>query len=207
MTESGDKHHKKVFVSPKLRRAIRECCKGMQETKWFYPSNSITPGTTASVQSLVVSTQGTTDGTRVGDTIDVQWVNINGTIAMNTANTTFDCVRFILFVDTQPNGAITTAATVLNSPTVAESLYASQNVGKFKRIHIIKDMRFCMQSGGGQQRCFRIAVPVKRRVFFNGNAGSNADLVRNNICVLVVANENTNKSTVTYYTQVFYKDG
>ena len=98
MLGSGAKATAALAMAYKAIKAVNP------EKKELRTSIGGTPGTTATITPINVSQQGTTDQTRVGDSIKMVDIQYRQLFTVN-ASSTAEIVRDILLIDKQPTGS------------------------------------------------------------------------------------------------------
>lgn len=159
---------------------------------------------------------------RIGKKVTVHKISLRGHISVEP-NTTgsatlpeFPCVRMVLFVNKQVNGASTNIGDLLSSGTTAGSatIHSFQNVNNFGRFRILKDKTIRLQdpniigtTGAGNSEWVGYQVPFKithkfrkpLNVHFNAGTGLFVANIVQNSLQLAVGASNGNGPLLLHY--------
>ncbi len=163
-------------------------------------AQTITPGNTATLGVLVPVPQGDTEQSRDGDAIALRHIDYRVTFTPHASATTGDSCRFILFRWKAPTlGSAPGASTILSSTTNVDSPY---NRDFRESLVVLMDKKFDCSTQNGT-RTLRLRKMLNNvATTFNGTAST--DWNENAIFFLVLFQENTNKTTMNYYSRVTY---
>lgn len=176
-----------------VRIQARDCMDRRAELKHQTRAVSYTPGTGAgAVDAYTIVSQGTTAGTRIGNSIRLQAFNLFGDLNLPAASGS-DTVRVMVVLDTETKGAAPSVTDILTSASVLSS-HNLTNVscpGRTKnRFQVLRDRSYHLDNGAGTVTTanlpIRMKVPLRCQTFYNGNAGTVSDLLKNHIWVLVI---------------------
>lgn len=163
----------------------------MNESKFFDTNNSGVISSSGTVVALSTVGQGASESQRIGRSILIESIAVNGEAllpsAAGTSNNT-DTIRMITFIDTQPNGALPGVTDVLESA----SRLSHYNLSNKDRFAIIDDRKFPMNARAADtspydttsqfhfERTFRVYS------HFSGTGSTIADVASNSICMLLI---------------------
>lgn len=183
-------HEKRAEKVPaKLRKAVQECC---LSTKAINDSRALT--TVAAAGETIVClndmSQGTSDATRIGDTVSFTCLRFKGIIVLpTTAN--YDFYRFTVILDRLCFGNLCTYGQFLAATTANTLTYQLYNFANRTRFVVLHDVTYALvntttvgASAPGDTRSFEIVIPLRFRTDYSGNAGTIGDIVRNSLCLL-----------------------
>lgn len=204
--EEQDREIKKIKYSIKKLKSDIE----------FKYTGSIIAASTISASGTFVSSiiagivQGTTETSRVGKTITVHSIEVKYEFAMpNDAVVFEEAVGWYLLIDKQPNGATPAVLDVLSTA----SYITIKNNETRSRFKILKQglnalpntsVGAATYSAANVVNHFFIKFKKPFEIQFNGNAGTVADLVTNNILFLTVSKNG--KAKMTGYIRVKFAD-
>lgn len=213
----------KPFNSPRVTKKIKKnplpktYMQMMHEKKFFDTTKGATTvdvtGTILS-PSLNLVPQGVTESTRVGRTMYIKNVNVNGdlTVPGGTTNAqVIDRVKLYIFLDTQCNGAAATVTDILE--TAAINSY--RNLAQEKRFVILKKLKLAINQVGGAYNGVNdewsgaiypwawagsYYIPIE----FNSTTGAITEIRSNNVGVMAIS-KNGNCS-LAYTARIRYTD-
>ncbi len=175
------------------RRSVGNLHVATAEKKFFDTTISLGVAATAGIleDSLNHVAQGTAENQRIGRSITIHDLHIRAHVIFpENATTSTDLYRFIVYIDTQTNGA--TAATTDILETADEHSY--RNLANNKRFIIIRDLYQTINSlnadaasnyGAIQHTItFNWYSPEGLKIEFNSTAGNIAEIRSNNIGIL-----------------------
>lgn len=149
--------------------------------------------------------QGTTDVTRIGDSLKNQRVQIQGTVAGSTTAGTISNNRLILIWDEQ--NQITTMADLLEVTGSNMAPHAPKHYDKRFRCIVLYDQAFSLSTVPGSQawfKNFRIDLPIGKHTQFSaGSTTINTGCLK--LCYISDLTA-ANLPNMTYYSRVFYTD-
>lgn len=175
-----------------IKRTVKQCMEKLLELKHIETAIALNPALAAGqfVMPLIMA-QGTTPSTRIANQIKIRSVCLEGTVGLAPA-TTADVVRALIFIDRQPNGAAPAVVDILTAAT-ATSCYNMDKVdhlGHRFRFRVLLDKMFEIEvyAGAVVTRAipFSHTVKLNHIVHYQGNAGTIADLMTNNLSVLII---------------------
>lgn len=185
-----------VAVSKGVKRYVKGCVDRMLEIKVFQfaQSGTIQPGTGGAFAGAFPSqiVQGDTDGTRDGNIIHVKRLALR-IVSFDSAAFV---LRLILVVDRQSNGASPAVTDVLAAANYQSDYNASTVVGHGgSRFAILWERHFVCNPnitatgtfGGVVNKSWKMNMPVT----YIGNAGTAADISKNNIYLLGIGSTAT----------------
>lgn len=162
---------------------------------------AVTTGGT--IQSLSQIAEGDDFGQRTGRSILGKSIYVMGTLSMN-ASAFNSCLRFILFYDTQYNGAMPVVTDVLASANWLSPL--NINTISSQRFKIIWDKMFDMQQNGRQGYTFKKYFKLNHHLKYNATTGTAASGLSGQVLVLLIGSEVTNTPSINYSSRLRYVD-
>lgn len=199
-------------VAPQVRRYVKRCMDGFHEPKFkttaiSAPTFAANTATIFADGGIYAITQGTTDTTRIGNAIRVQYVRFRG-YCNNSTNP--ERLRVIAFWDRQAQGG-TTASDVLAATNDVFADYNHDTVVGFggSRIEILYDRQIMLLPNYSTAATY---TPVN--VWWSGNkvvhldnsTGTSSDLADNNFGMLIVAASASTATTIQGNLFVKYRD-
>lgn len=153
-------------------------------------------------QSLVDDiTEGVTDGTRVGRSIDVLSIRWKGYITNGSGS---ELVRLVVIYDRAPNGVQAGGTTVFTS----NNIVGLKEKDFQDRFVIMRDESFAVVDGQSNEHVpfdFYVKVPEEiRKVRYQGTAGTAADLAEGNFFIGYVTTGSS--ATISSRTRINYVD-
>lgn len=188
-----------------LRKIAKECMLKLTELK-HSTTNIATTGVTTSGASTAISdlSQGTSSTTRIGQQIHVSELNIWGDFSLPAASS-WDLCRFIVVVDKQPDGALPSTTNFLETAAVL-SPYNKDFVPS--RFRILWDFSVPLNNNSAtvtvDVKPFHLRKKLNFVTYYQGNAGTISDLLRNNIFVYAVSGNGL--ANLNCNVQFCYKD-
>ncbi len=168
-----------------------------KEKKFHDVNSSLTVPTAGSIalSSLFVIPVGTTGITRIGRRINVTDIFIRiSDLLVTTSTLTFtsDVYRFIVYLDTQANGATAAVTDIL--ATAAERSF--NNLNNVSRFRILADKRRVFSSTSGEvtggfgenrKECFIAINNINLPIEYSGDDGAIDKIRSNNVGILVIS--------------------
>lgn len=201
---SGASRPKRAKLSAPAKRVLGKFVKSCmdKEAELKHSATTLAATATASAGSiaaanlLVLSSQGTGVGQRVGNQWQLKRLVIRGVLTLPAA-TVGDTVRILLVVDRAPNGAVAAVTDVLQSASYISD-YNLDNVshmGTSGRFSILSDRTVDLSPTGPivatgtgvVLKHFTISKKMNMPVMYKGNAGTVADLMKNNLFVFAIS--------------------
>lgn len=147
--------------------------------------------------------QGTADGTRVGEKITVRSLSIHLNVALGALEADGTSLRILIIIDRDPAGADCAFTDVLVSDDLLSSYNREgANRGRFQ-ILTDKTVSFDAQQGKWNGRFFKkLNIPVR----YSGNAGTVADVTKNHFLMLACARDNAAAITLDWGMRFMYTD-
>lgn len=176
------------------------------ETKTISTSISETPGTTATFVCLNICSQGNDDINRTGDSVLAKSMEFNAYCLQSDANTAYDLTRVIVFYDRENRGAFPAATDLLT----ASSLTSLSNVNNESRFVILSDRLLQTEHIGSGKKTnvitFSYVFPTGFHLRWSGNVGDITDIRQNGLFIMLLAKENTNKTSFVGSARVSFYD-
>lgn len=160
-----------------------------------------TLGTTMLYVRITNPAQGTTDQTRIGNKILLKDVLVRFNMRMNTTPS-FITYRVLLFVDKEFDAVITTSP----FPLQTGNTQAPLNMDLSKRYVIIKDWFFTLSNINQNSVVKKVYKLLNFHCEFDGATANDTDAKQNQLLLGFISSDNTNLSTMSYYTRVKYYD-
>ncbi len=173
------------------------------ERKFIDKSAGITVDDSGTFVSLPLASQGVGASNREGDSIKVVSLLIRLSWAISQSATSSG-LRTIVVIDKQPNGALPSIASLLQ--TTNFPLSSPLNLDNKRRFKILCDRVQVASITGKQQFVLNKYLKTQTHVRYGSNAGTVADVNTNNIFVLLISDEATNLPIVDYYFRTRYID-
>lgn len=151
--------------------------------------------------------QGTNAQTRLGQQIYVVGLRVVFYFILNSSATIGDFCRFIIFKDSQPDGATYGNADLLNNITTTQTTYSALNVANGRRFKVFYDRIIALGASGPEvarvKKYFKLSFPVK---YANTNVGDITDITSNALFCSFYSYDNTNKCSVEGTARLRYID-
>lgn len=188
-----------------LRKEVKLCMRRLTERKHSSTAENPSPVAVAgNVASLSILSQGTSATTRIAQQVYVDYVEAFGVIACGAASGG-DTVRIILAVDHEPIGSNPAVTDVLESAAY-NAPYNLDKVGS--RFRIVQDQTWgCYPPASsvvGMTCPFHWKCKIRTTSFYQSNAGTISDLLKNNVFVIFLS-QNGNASVFSNF-QLVFKD-
>lgn len=178
-------------VAPAVRKYVKKCMDRTLERKYEYVSiSAAVPGTAGAFYDLGVKTitQGAGDDSRIGNQVKILRLRGHGLYydsALASGN-----MRFIFFVDTQPNGANPAVADILAQATTYGVYNVNNVIGNGgSRFRILRDSWVDTTppiTGITHLRHLNLDLKPKVTVTYSANTGAITDVQKNNVSLLAV---------------------
>lgn len=146
--------------------------------------------------------QGDTDNARNGNSLYVRSLNWKGYLARPTAGDVVQCVRLVVFMDTQQVGdTAPTLNNVLDNITPYSHLN-SDTVGRFK---ILCNKVLTLDTAKSLSQQFEINIPMRHHIRYNGTTGT--DVQKGGLYLGFLSTQGTsNYPTISYEARLCYHD-
>lgn len=164
------------------------------------------PFTTAPAISLLSNTiQGTGVSNRTGNSIKLKSLHDKMILQVNSAATTHNVARIILFIDKDSRGSAPTGADLLVSTT---DINSPINLFNGKRFIVLFDKHYTVSPATSGQSAFTINYFKKFNmdITYQASGGSVADSDTNNIYLCTLCSSATNPPTLAYYSRLRFID-
>lgn len=186
------------------------------EEKYLDNTASVTPNlATPTITYLTGMAQGTSDITRIGDSVKAQFLQVRFYITPNFISQNNNLVRIMLIVDKMASASMS-----IGTPTAA-MLFASTsnpfspiNKDNGDRFVILKDKVMALNSPtptaatspahGGDSRILKLNVPLDFHVRYSASAAT--DFGPNNILLVCWTNLTGTGPSITYYSRFKFTD-
>lgn len=187
-----------------LRKTVKLCMRRLSELKHSTTNVSAATLVAGAVTSASILSQGTTASTRVGQQVHVSRFYVTGVCTLPAASAS-DCVRLLFYVDKQADGANPTVTDLLETA----SFYAPYNMDKVgSRFRILSDRMIDLEAQAATvttvTRSFTIKTPLDFITYYQSNAGTISDVLKNGIGVIVISQAAL--ASVAFNMQVCYTD-
>lgn len=174
------------------------------ERKFHDVSQSANVTAAGSIDMLNIISQGTTDSTRVGDSIKAYNFLLRLKLEENSSPVPA-CVRFILIKDHEPRATgIPAVSDVLEAVSVVSPLNKEHGT----RYTILKDWMVSLSPNGKQITHKKIFRKLNFHMHYKGNAGASTDAESNSLLLLYISDQSTsaNQPVLTYRSRLRYID-
>lgn len=159
---------------------------------------------TPSMYTLINPAQGTTESTRIGNSILLKDINIRLSISPNYTSADLNFVRYIIFVDKMQAGTLPTAAQLLTTQTSIDSPFNKNYTDRFV---ILKDKRLVIAKYGDQAQVFqKIYKKLDFHQRYLGTDGTQSSQGPNSIYMCVLGTLGSNFPLLTIYSRTNYTD-
>lgn len=138
--------------------------------------------------------------TRTGNSIYVRSLNIKGSYAIGTSETS-NFIRLAVVLDTQQISDTSPSWTDIYETTSTLAHLNPATVGRFK---VLKDMRIVMNSANKPNGQFELNIPMRHHVRFNGTADT--DIQKGSIYVVYLGSYTTNAPLLNYRARLSFHD-
>lgn len=201
---SGASSRKRSKLSPPAKRVLGKFVKACmdKEAEMKHASTTLAStatsgsGSIASANCLTFLSQGTGTGQRIGNQAQWKRVVIRGLLTLPAA-AVGDTVRVLLVVDRMPNGAVAAVTDVLQSANYLSdyNLDMVSHQGMSGRFSVLYDRVYDLSCTGPivatgtgvVLRHFTIQKKMNLPIMYKGNAGTVADLMKNNVFIFAIS--------------------
>lgn len=172
-----------------------------QEVKNFTYVYSATQVTNAgTVDWLLDIPQGTNNGERIGNKIDILGFYVKLYGVFNTTNTGVSLIRFMLIEDKQSTGTLPNISLILNTTSLPNSMPNPLYTERFRTIVdklITLDVNQQVKSASSYRK-------YKTRLYYSGAAAT--DLAGKQLLVLILSEDAANYPTINGHIRSYYVD-
>lgn len=169
------------------------------EYKFYDINNASNPDWTGSLSTLNTPNQGSTDQTRIGDSIKCQNLTLRGYVVANSAAPAF--VRMMIIWDPQAKAA--TTADILEYTGSVFAPFSPKDYDKRFQTRVLLDKVFSVMPADVIQRDFDFVVPIDQHTQFEaGGIGINTGALK----ILLISNLSANLPGVHYQARLSYTD-
>lgn len=159
------------------------------------------------VAHLTAIPQGDTAASRDGNSILLQYVTIRGRLYLN-ASSSLTNHRIVVIKDNQQvSDTAPAVADLLEGTAGADFTIANMeldNVGRFTKLYDQVHQLQEQYSGSSRQKNFIINIPINKHVRYNGAAGT--DIQKGGLYIMVMDDQATYHSSVTFNSRVVFTD-
>lgn len=178
----------------RIKRTVKQCMEQMLELKHSPTAVAINPLLAAGqFISPCLLVQGSSAVTRIGQQIKARSLSFHCLIQSPAAMAS-DVIRVIAFVDRQPNGALPNVLDIMTTSTPPSSYNMDKvdHLGHRFRFKVLLDKTYEVFNSAAtvttrQVPCF-FELKLNHIIHYQSNAGTIADLLSNNIGILVTTN-------------------
>lgn len=150
---------------------------------------------------------GDTATTRDGQSILLKSIYCQFMVYMDPSSTTYNIVRFMLVLDTQPNATVMSAADLFQNNTSGTNVVSPININYGKRFKVLYDKRFSLNATQIREKVWKYFKRLKFHTKFNtGNAGTIADITSNALYLVFVNDNNVTTPDCQYYVRLRFID-
>lgn len=173
------------------------------EMKKIDETASVTYNTAGTFRLLNGSIRGNSDDNRIGTQIRVKNCYLRLKFNKN-ASATATQIRYILFIDTQSNGASPTVANLLE--VAASPMISPLNTDNGKRFNVILDRVVNLNTDRPEAFRKHFLKPDFKTEYNSGSVGNITDISTNALQLLIISDEATNTPTVGSYSRIRFVD-
>lgn len=188
-----------------FKKAVKDCCLTLGETKFKNTTLSAAPGTSAALTLLNGLVQGTDTSNRIGNRIANVYLRLYGRVTIAAAGTS-DCTRLMVVLDRATDGASPSISDILQNGSDASSQLNFDRVGFGKRYFVLMDKMIVTSISGTQTQCFVENIKLRTMTQYTGTTGAVSDILRGSIYFIQLGTDNVNKASSVAYAQLLYKD-
>lgn len=178
------------------------------ETRYLLSDAAATSlSTTPSFTVLNLMQQGDTAGTRDGNKIYLQSVDLR--VQLIVADTT-NLVRMLLVYDRQSNASNPSAvgiANILDVPAAASQALGPQLIPTKRRYNILLDRIFTLDLVDKYTWMIHKHIKINKYTEYNGNAGTVADIITGGLYLIFISDSTAvSHPTMQFTAKLFFKD-
>nr|UOF80765.1 capsid protein [Cressdnaviricota sp.] len=162
---------------------------------------TLNPSNTGGLTYLSGVAQGTTNITRVGNSLLAKSVLINIQCVIN-ASATNTVVRLVLFVDHDNQGADPAVTTVLQSADSRAFINRLQG----KRFSVLKDWQYVLNTSTNAQVNDKVYLKLHHHIKYGGTDATVASALQGNVFLLSISDQAVNTPTVIVNSRLRYID-
>lgn len=152
---------------------------------------------TGSLASQIPIPQGTTDVTRIGDSVKIQTMTFRFFLQRNGADS---IVRVIVLWD--PQNKISSTADVLQNVGTSAAPLQPKNYDKRFQCSFLMDKSFAISSNNSIIK-YQTTIPINKHTQYNGGTTT---INTGDLKVFLISNNSTNLPLITYFARVSYTD-
>lgn len=193
----------KIGLIARAVRGIRNLVNS--EAKFVDANATNTPDTTGVVNILTLIAQGTTDTTRIGNSVLSQSLDIKCTF-VPSASATASFVRYIVFIDKYDGAG--TAPTLANLLQATVSVQSFMNMDNSDRFVVLRNDVVPLTLVGNNRAVYR-EIHLKLtdlHVKYDGTTAAQASCTNNHIYFALLSNEAINTPSVSWVTRYRFVD-
>lgn len=171
------------------------------EKKFMDASGTPTVSSSGTVIAVSLNAQGTTDQTRIGNSILFQDFTLRFECYMSNAATRSN-LRILVICDKELDGALPTVANILQAVSVISPI----NKDFSKRFVLLKEKKYSLSITGNQTAQGKVYMKLPFHAFYDGATGAIGDAKENQILLLFISDEATNTPSINYYSRINFTD-
>lgn len=190
------------------KQEAKRCMQRLAEKKHLTTAIGHSPiGGTGVVDSLVIQSQGSSATTRTGNQVHISKLTLECFAGLAAAANSSDNYRMIIGWDTEANGAAVGVTTVLET-AAATGVYNRDQVKPGGRIQILYDKWVTINNTAATVTTPGVILRVHKKldkvVYYQSNAGTISDVLKNNLFVIQISGNGTVNSFCN--AQICYTD-
>lgn len=187
------KRAKTTNLTQRISRLQRVVAALSPEVKDYYAGFNVTPTpAVAYISPLFLPVQGTSIGSRIGDTVRLKRILWRATLVSAPGATFPGITRWYIIKDADSNGATPTVAggvtSFLQSIAPGTAMLNAPTMNRFKILKELEFTRAGMADGNGPYN-FKGTLSLDETVHFLGNAGTIADCGKNTLYVVAITDD------------------
>lgn len=154
--------------------------------------------------TLAAMPQGTTGATRIGDKITIETLAWKLRLAVADTETLGASLRVVIVYDRKPLGAAATWQQVFHLNDINALMNMdNQYRGRFQ---VLYDQMFGLNVAGEQMKFTKGFLKANKKVLYNGNAGTVADIQYGHLFMMAMSQSNDQNANISGYMRIRYSD-
>ncbi len=162
-----------------------------------------TPGTTANIIPLSYVAVGDTQIARDGQEIQAKSIRVDLELTVHASNTAHDIVRIMIVRINDTKGSLPVVGDILATEDVL-SLKDSLKQNEFK---VFLDRIVCITSEVNDTNSIKYYKKLNHKMTYTGTGADEASMGTNMYFLILLAKENTNKTSIRYVARTQFKEG
>jgi hypothetical protein len=176
------------------------------ETKYLDTITTSATSQSGTVTALHLCAQGTSENTRVGNSIKVHTFKYRGVLAIHPSVSNYSTFRVIIARDMENSGVTPAGSDILEYAGASGVCVSPLNYDNKHRFGIIFDEIYQLNIQSNASMAISFKVPLEKHIEYRGSTAASTSNAEGSMFVFVFTNEPTNTGTLSISSRLEYTD-